>query len=125
MATLKITLTAEVKDANSAVVGSLVTATETYTGGDFIVHQVTVAHSTSNQQLDLGELGSAGVMRLFIKSDKAITLEVHANTGVDARYIPAGGGHWWAGSAAETDFFVTNASGTDAATVTVYGIEAP
>jgi len=125
MATLKITCTAELKDANSAVVGSLVTATETYTGGDFLVHQTTVAHSTSNQQLDLGDLGSGGVTRLFIKSDKAVTLEVAASSSVDARYIPAGGGHWWAGSAAETDFFVTNASGTDDATVTVYAIEAP
>ena len=122
MATLQITVTAQMKDASGNVVGSTITATETYTGADYSCHQVTVADSTTDQQLDLGELGS-GPVRAVFKSDQDITLEVGGSSGVDARFIPAGLAHVWCGSAAENEFYVTNASGSSA-TVTVYWIEA-
>ena len=124
MATMTIRVLAKILDANSDQVGAEVLGSEEYTGGNFVVQQVSVADSTTDKLLDLGELAAAGVMRIYIESDQDVTLTINSTSDTD-NFLPAGQAmvYHFASGSPETNFYVTNASGS-AATITIYAIGA-
>jgi hypothetical protein len=122
MATMTVTVSSKIKDADSLSVGAEVNGTEDYSGGDFVVSQFSVADSTTDHLIDLGELATAGVMRIYIESDQAVTITPNSTSDTDLP-LPAGCAMVLYFTTAETNFYVTNASGSSA-TITVYAIGA-
>ena len=83
-------------------------ASVTYTTSTALVH--TEATGTTDTALSMGDVTTADVV--YIKSDKALTLNINVNTGTD---IPLDANQpFFMGGTAITALYISNASGSTA-----------